>query len=200
MSIRHGMLTRRWATGVTAAAMAALLAACGGDGGGGKSDGAKQPAGSASSVPASQGSPKEGSGPTVPDTSSTLATINGTNGFQIVLHSAARDQGGFLTVTGTVKNTTDKTLIAPINWNGEELNVKRTGPSLAGATLVDKTDKKRYYVLRDTEGFPLTTTGISAVKAGETISIFAQFPAPPATTTQVDFQLPLMPVATIEIS
>ncbi|MER7109632.1 hypothetical protein [Streptomyces sp. NPDC000229] len=201
MSNRYWTAVRRAAAGAGAVTLAVLLSACGGDGGGDADNGGKEPekAGSTSSMPSGQDKPEE-AGPTTPGASQTLATIDGSNGFQIVIHSAVRDQGGFLTVTGTLKNTTGKMLVAPSNWNGQELNVKRTGPSLAGATLVDKVDKKRYYVLRDTEGYPLTTTGISAVKAGESISVFAQFPAPPATTAQVDFQLPLMPPATIEIS
>ncbi|MEV3989391.1 hypothetical protein AB0J57_10795 [Streptomyces sp. NPDC049837] len=184
-------------------ALAVLLSACGSGGEGGGSDSAdKEPekAGSASSAPADPGKPAEDTGPTVPDTSATLATINGSNGFQIVIHSAVRDQGGFLTVTGSLKNPSSKMLIAPPQWSGQEVSVKQTGPSFAGITLLDKTEKKRYYVLRDTEGYPLTTTGITTVKAGETISMFAQFPAPPANTTQVDIQIPQMPVATIEIS
>ncbi|MCP9986655.1 hypothetical protein LUX01_08060 [Streptomyces sudanensis] len=179
--------------------LAFLLTACGG-GAGGDDGGEKAPgkAGSASAVPAPPASTEgEESGP---DTSKTLATLSGAGGLELVIHSAARDQGGFLTVTGTLKNPTSETLDAPLEWNGEELQVKKTGPSFAGATLIDKTDKKRYYVLRDTEGYPLTTTGVTTMKAGESIVIFAQFPAPPATTTQVEFQLPKMSPATIEIS
>ncbi|MFC8918285.1 hypothetical protein ACFT5C_21185 [Streptomyces sp. NPDC057116] len=203
MSNRYGTAARRAAAGVSAVALAVLLSACGNGGDdGGSSDAGKEPekAGSASSAPADPGKPAEDPGPTVPDTSTTLTTINGSNGFQFVIHTAVRDQGGFLTVTGSLKNTSSKMLIAPPNWSGEEVTVKQTGPSLAGITLLDKTEKKRYYVLRDTEGYPLTTTGITTVKAGETISMFAQFPAPPANTTQVDIQIPQMPVATIEIS
>ncbi|MEU9979703.1 hypothetical protein [Streptomyces sp. NPDC050856] len=196
---RYGLVARRAAAGVTVTALAALLVACGGDGG--NVDEGKRPdkAGSSSSVPPDPGKPVD-IGPTVPDTSQTLATINGSTGFQIVIHAAVRDQGGFLTVTGTLKNTSGKMLIAPPQWSGQEINVKQTGPSFAGMTLLDKTEKKRYYVLRDTDGFPLTTTGITTVKAGENISMFAQFPAPPAATTQVDVQIPQMPVATIELS
>ncbi|GAA2480401.1 hypothetical protein [Streptomyces gobitricini] len=201
MSNRYGTAVRRAAAGVSAVALAALLSACGGGGDQGNDAGkAPESEGSAASAPADRGTPKEDSGSTVPDTSSTLATINSSDGFQLVIHSAARDQGGFLTVTGSLKNTTSAALSAPLEWNGEELSVKKTGPSFAGATLIDKKDKKRYYVLRDTEGFPLTTTGVTMVKAGETIVIFAQFPAPPATTTSVEFQLPKMPPAQIEIS
>lgn len=199
MGMRCGATARSATTGMAAVTLAFLLTACGGDTGGDEGGG-KPPgkAGSASSAPVEQDPPKdEGGGP---DTSRTLATLSGAGGFELVIHSAARDQGGFLTVTGTLKNPTSGTLDAPLEWNGEELQVKKTGPSFAGATLIDKTDKKRYYVLRDTEGFPLTTTGVTTVKAGESIVIFAQFPAPPATTTQVEFQLPKMSPATIEIS
>ncbi|MFG3495144.1 hypothetical protein [Streptomyces sp. NPDC047928] len=200
MRKRYGSAARTAAAGVTAAALATLLTACGADGGG-TDEGAKPPekAGSASSASADPSRPTQ-DGPSVPDTSSTLTTINGSTGFQIVIHTAVRDQGGFLTVTGSLKNTSDKMLIAPPQWSGQEINVKKTGPSFAGITLLDKTEKKRYYVLRDTDGYPLTTTGITSVKAGESIAMFAQFPAPPAATTQVDIQIPQMPVATIEIS
>lgn len=175
-----------------AMALTLSLAACGSGDGKDDESGDKSP-----SAPAAD---KSDGGTTVPDTSKTLATINGTNGFQITVHTATRDDGGFLTVTGTIKNTSTKQLIAPIQWNGQESRVKRTGPSLAGTTLVDKAEKKRYYVLRDTDGFPLTTTGITIVKAAESVAFFAQFPAPPDGTSQVDFQVPLMPSATIEIS
>ncbi|MFF8384328.1 hypothetical protein [Streptomyces kanasensis] len=178
-----------------------LLTACGGDAGGGDGgEGQQGKSGSVSSAPAAPDGPKSGSEAEDSITDKTLATINGAGGFELVIHSAAREQGGFLTVTGTLKNTTSGTLDAPLEWNGEELHVKKTGPSFAGATLIDKSEKKRYYVLRDTEGFPLTTTGVTTMKAGESIVIFAQFPAPPATVAQVEFQLPKMSPATIELS
>ncbi|WP_262387234.1 hypothetical protein [Streptomyces sp. TRM49041] len=201
MVTQYGVTARAVRVAAAAAALAALLTACGGDGGSDEAKGEEpQKAGSVSSAPADQNKPPEESGPTVPDTSRTLATINGGNGLQIVIHSAVREQGGFLTVSGTLKNTTSKLVITPPQWSGQEIQVQRTGPSFAGVTLVDKVEKKRYYVLRDTEGHPLTTTGINSMKAEESVSIFAQFPAPPANVSQVDIQFPTMPVATIELS
>jgi len=76
----------------------------------------------------------------------------------------------------------------------------KNGQSFGGATLVDPKGKKRYYVLRDTDGRPLTTTGVQSVKPGETIPVFMQFPAPPSNTSEVSFQLPTFPTATISIS
>lgn len=46
---------------------------------------------------------------------------------------------------------------------------------------MDSKGKKRYYVLRDTDGRPLTTTNFPALKAGESLPVFMQFPAPPPT-------------------
>ncbi|MEU3045559.1 hypothetical protein ABZ705_03345 [Streptomyces sp. NPDC006984] len=160
--------------------------------------------GPAASTSAATGEGKGGTpgedGATVPDTSRTLATIRGSNGFEFIVHSAVRDEGGFLTVNGTVRNQSGGREGVPLAWNGQEAQVKARGRSLAGVTLVDKTEKKRYYVLRDTDGYPLTTTGVGHMDNGESVTFFAQFPAPPATTTEVDILVPEMPVATIELS
>jgi hypothetical protein len=202
MRMWHGAKASRVAgTTLSALVLTVSLAACGSgsgnDGGGGKGD---QAGSVASSAPAKETPTSESSGTTVPDTSKTLTTINGSNGFQIVIHTADRDEGGFLTVTGTIRNSSGKSQVAPVEWNGQEPQVQRTGRSLAGMTLVDKAEKKRYYVLRDTDGFPLTTTGIVAVNPGKDVAFFAQFPAPPDSTSQMDIQLPMMPTATIAIS
>ncbi|MEW2085451.1 hypothetical protein [Streptomyces sp. NPDC005283] len=197
MSIRHGTMTRRAvAAALAAAALTVSLTACGGDEkGSGGTEGSES-----TSAPPGKKENKPSDGNTVPDTTKTLATISGSNGFQFTIHSAARDDGGFLTVSGAVKNTSSKRQFPPIQWNGEESQVKRTGRSFAGMTLVDKVGKKRYYVLRDTDGFPLTTTGLNGIDAGQSVDFFAQFPSPPNETNKVDLQIPLMPSATIEIS
>ncbi|WP_411574384.1 hypothetical protein [Streptomyces fradiae] len=188
---------------MVAAALAVVLSACGSGGAGSdeKVDERPQNAGSASSAPSEQSDSTGGAtDPSTPDTSKTLATLNSSDGFQLIVHSAVRDPGGFLTVSATLKNTASQMLLTKSQWSGNEVNVKRTGLSFAGITLVDKTEKKRYYVLRDTEGYPLTTTGVSSLEAGKSVAVFAQFPAPPANVTHVDIQVPLMPTATIEIS
>ncbi|MFB6980196.1 hypothetical protein [Streptomyces scopuliridis] len=199
MSLWHGAKARRAAGAALAVvALSVSLAACGG----GDADGKEQNTGASSSAPGDE-KPKESEGSggtTVPDTSKTLATINGSNGFQVLIHTADRDEGGFLTVTGTVKNTAGDNQQVPLQWNGQESQIKGKGRSFAGITLVDKAEKKRYYVLRDTDGNPLTTTGISRMDGGTSVTFFAQFPAPPSSTTQVDIQVPVMPTATIEIS
>ncbi|MCL7376022.1 hypothetical protein [Streptomyces sp. 35G-GA-8] len=198
MSMWHGAKARRAAAvALASTALTVSLTACGGGGG----DGAKEDGGNSASANPSTGTPKDdGAGGETPDTSQVLATMRAANGLEIIIHSAERDEGGFLTVSGTLTNTGSKQEYAPVSWNGKETQVARTGRSFAGFTVVDKAEKKRYYVLRDTDGYPLTTTGVVDVKPDEKVAIFAQFPAPPDSTTQVDLQLPMMPTATIEIS
>jgi hypothetical protein len=71
---------------------------------------------------------------------------------------------------------------------------------MAGAKLVDKQGRKRYYILRDTEGRCLCTKFTLGVEGGKTADWYAQFPAPPEGHDEVDFQIADMPPATITIS
>lgn len=200
MSMWHGAKARRVAgAALGAVALTVSLTACGSGADDGKGSGAS--GGDASASAPAEKTPAEGdSGPTAPDTSQTLATIDASDGFQFVIHTAERDNGGFLTINGTIKNTSGKRQAARLVWSGTEAQVQQTSRSLAGITLVDTVEKKRYYVLRDTDGNPLTTTSIDAFDPGAEAPFFAQFPAPPVSTTSVAIQIPGGSSATIELS
>ncbi|MFD8523046.1 hypothetical protein ACFV2D_23940 [Streptomyces capillispiralis] len=191
MSIRFTRRTRR---GMVALALAAGLslgaAGCSGEGGDDKPD---------ASAPSSERG--GGSDPSTQEGKSEepLAELNGPSGLMLTITSAQRDAGGFLTVSGDLKNDADKVAVVPAQLSGNETEIIRNGRSLGGATLVDSKGKKRYYVLRDTEGRPLTTTNFPNLKVGESLPVFMQFPAPPADTTEVTFQLPMFSAGAIEI-
>ncbi|MYS07914.1 hypothetical protein GTW71_16070 [Streptomyces sp. SID6041] len=138
--------------------------------------------------------------PATEEPTKTLAVLKGKDGFELTVNSAVRDAGGFLTIRGSLKNTSDKGRSVPDTVRGDETEVLKHGTSLGGATLVDALGKKRYYVLRDTDGRPLTTTGLGILSAGDAIDIFMQFPAPPAATTDVSLQLPTFEPATLKLS
>lgn len=192
MSIRFTSTARRGTVALAVAAGLALgVAGCGSGG-----DDTKKPdtTASASKTGGSDPSAQEG------QSDAPLAEVKGSNGLVLDITSATRDSGGFVTVNGNLKNDADKSVVIPAALSGNETEVIRNGPSLGGATLVDSKGKKRYYVLRDTDGRPLTTTGITTIKSGDELSVFMQFPAPPTTTTEVSFELPTFAVATIKIS
>ncbi|MFF4897025.1 hypothetical protein [Streptomyces sp. NPDC001068] len=193
MSVRFTTKARRGTVALIAAAGLALgAAACGGGGGGGGDAKAPQASASRSGRPAP--STQEG------QSSTPIAELQGSNGLLLQVSSAQRDSGGFVTVNGILKNDGAQTVVIPSGLSGNETEIIRNGRSLGGATLVDSKGKKRYYVLRDTDGRPLTTTGFSTLKAGQTLAVFMQFPAPPADTTEVTLQLPTFSSGTIQIS
>ncbi|MFD7080401.1 hypothetical protein [Streptomyces sp. NPDC059918] len=194
MSTRHSAKVRRGAAAAVAVLLAITAAGCGG-GGDDKpkapQDSASKSQGDAPKTPATSGSPK-------PTPTEVLATVNGEAGMTLAVSKAARDAGGFLTVEGQLKNTGSSPYVNTAPWRGNELN--SSGVSVAGVTLVDKAGKKRYYVLRDTDGRCLCTTGLAIIEAGQSVPFFAQFPAPPAATTEVEMSLPTFATATIKIS
>ncbi|WP_030765029.1 MULTISPECIES: hypothetical protein [unclassified Streptomyces] len=192
MSVR-----RRAAHGKAAVGMVAVLAlALTGCGGEGKSD---KPAASTSAKPQGGGETStSGATKTADAPPQVLATVNGEAGMVLTINKAARDAGGFLTVEGQLKNTSSAAYVNTAPWRGNELN--SSGVSVAGVTLVDKVGKKRYYVLRDTDGRCLCTTGLNIIEAGQTMPFFAQFPAPPASTAEVDLSLPTFATTTVKLS
>ncbi|MFE9932837.1 hypothetical protein [Streptomyces sp. NPDC005533] len=194
MSIRHTVNVRGGAAVAVAAVMALTLAGCGG-GDDGKAKDPQKPNAPQSQGAGSQAAPSQGQSSAPPQI---IATADGANGMVLTINSATRDAGGFLTVNGQLKNNGKESFVGTAAWRGNELT--QSGESVAGATLVDKTAKKRYYVLRDTDGRCLCTTGISSVGPGQTVPIFIQFPAPPTNTTEVEFSLPTFATAVVKVS
>lgn len=199
MSIRQlKALRRAGAATLVAAALAFTATACGG--GEGKD---KPPSSSSGGSNQGGGGQDKGDGgaTTDPNASPAIATIKGDNSLDMVIHSAKRDSGGFVTVNGEFKNTGGDDFTIPVEWNGQEEAVAGTGNSIAAMKLVDSKGKKRYYVLRDTDDRPLTTVGYTPnIRPGANLTFFAQFPAPPASTTSVQLEFPGFPSSTIEIS
>ncbi|MFD8251386.1 hypothetical protein [Streptomyces werraensis] len=191
MSVRFTTRARSGAVALVVAAGLALGAA--GCGGGGDDEKPKSRA-SASEARGSDPSAQEGQEEAV------LAELKGRDGLVLTIESATRDAGGFVTVSGEIKNDGSEDARVPIETRGDETEIMRHGGSFGGATLVDSASKKRYYVLRDTDGRPLTTTNIPRIKPGATVPVFMQFPAPPPDTTEVTFQLPTFASGTIQIS
>ncbi|MFD9599308.1 hypothetical protein ACFVRD_35600 [Streptomyces sp. NPDC057908] len=204
MSIRRSTKSRRAVAAVSlAAALALAVVGCGTDDGGGKTNDAGSSPSSTPSKPSEEdkGAKQEdtAAGENV-DPNAKLAQVNGRDGLTLVVNEVKRDNGGFVTVSGVIKNEGED-VSSGSQWSGSESAIVAKNPnSVAGATLVDKVGKKRYYILRDTDGRCLCTTGLTAIPSGKSVSVFMQFPAPPATSTEVDFTLPTFATASLKIS
>ncbi|KPH97464.1 hypothetical protein OK074_6492 [Actinobacteria bacterium OK074] len=194
MDFRH---TRKGRGALSAVAVTAgLLLTVAGCGGGGDDNSGKE---SSSSAPSASGSGDSATASTAPSSDTVLAEVKGENGITLTVTSAEREDGGFVTVNGTVTNNTDSVFVG-VNWRGDEQELAKNGGSMAGASLVDQKGKKKYLILRDTSGDCLCTTFGVGVKSGATTTWYAQFPAPPTSTTEVDFEVGDMPPAAIKIS
>ncbi|QPP06794.1 hypothetical protein G4Z16_10770 [Streptomyces bathyalis] len=194
MTIRRALRARGRGTAVAATAGLVLaVAGCSSSGDDGGDEG-KKPDG------ASQEDGKGGAGGSE-ESNEVLAQVKGGKGgnFVLTINSAQRDDSGFTTFKGTLKNEGPSVVVLP-GWASEESELKNNGLSMAGATMVDKKGKKRYFILRDTNGHCLCTRFTGGLDQGETSEWYAQFPAPPASTASVDFQVADMPSASVKLS
>ncbi|WP_329540632.1 hypothetical protein OG345_14345 [Streptomyces sp. NBC_01220] len=200
MSIRRTTKSRRVvAAASVAAALALVVTGCGGDDGD-KANGAGTSSSSKSSEGGDKGSSDDTAAGDKVDPNVKLAEVKGQNGVLLVVNEVKRDSGGFVTVQGEIKNEGDQA-VNPAAWAGSEsVIVRKNLNSVGGATLVDKAGKKRYYILRDTDGRCLCTTGIRPLVPGKSLPVFMQFPAPPDTTTEVDLSLPTFATTSLKIS
>ncbi|UXY21668.1 hypothetical protein N8I84_25440 [Streptomyces cynarae] len=195
MDFRHTLKGRRALSAVAVAT--GLLLTVAGCGGGG--DDTSDKGTTTASAPARSSSNGHQEQSQAPQSEAALAEVKGENGLTLTVTSAKRDNGGFVTVEGTVTNNTGSPWVGG-TWRGDEQELAKNGGSIAGASLIDQKGKKRYLILRDTSGRCLCTQFSGGVKNGETVQWFAQFPAPPQGTDKVDFQVGSMPPASIDIS
>ncbi|TLS45113.1 DUF4352 domain-containing protein [Streptomyces montanus] len=194
MNFRHTMKGRRALTAVAiTTGLVLTVAGCGGGDDDGKS-------GSSSSAPAKsdEGEDKQGKESPAAPSGEPLATAKDGD-ITVTVTSAERDAGGFVTVSGSVKNDGDRSWLGA-NWASDERELRSNGGSLSGASLVDNEGKKKYLVLRDTSGRCLCTKFSGQISPGDTASWYAQFPAPPEGTNKVSFQVGSMPPASVELS
>ncbi|MEU5000808.1 hypothetical protein [Streptomyces sp. NPDC021622] len=195
MNIRRTTMTRRAMTAVAiTTGLVLTVAGCGGGGDDDKSDKESSPT---SSTKEDKGGDDKGESQ-APAADAALAEVK-SNGITLTVTSASRDEGGFLTINGRVTNGTSGIWVGS-EWRSDENELKKNGGSLAGASVVDAQGKKKYLVLRDTSGRCLCTKFEGGINQSQSVDWYAQFPAPPEGTTKVEFQVPTMPPASIELS
>lgn len=198
MSIRRTMKARRAVTAVAITTGLALAAV--GCSGGSDDDEPKSESSSGQSEQDGGKNDDEGGGSGESKDGQVLAEVKGGENITLTITSATRDEGGFVTISGKVENGSGK-LWMKFGWSGEESELRaKNSASMAGANLIDKEGRKRYFILRDTDGRCLCTVFRGGVQAGKTVTWFTQFPAPPEGNNKVDFQIADMPPASITIS
>jgi hypothetical protein len=73
--------------------------------------------------------------------------------------------------------------------------------SIGGVHLIDAVGKKKYLVLRDTEGKCVCSSGIKSVQPGSRAGLYAKFPAPPESVEKISIVIPhFIPMDDVPIS
>ncbi|HKQ80120.1 MAG TPA: hypothetical protein VJ810_40885, partial [Blastocatellia bacterium] len=73
--------------------------------------------------------------------------------------------------------------------------------SISGVNLIEGVGKKKYFVVRDTEGACLCSRGISSVVSKSRVNLWAKFPAPPQDISKITVIVPhFSPMEDVPIS
>ena len=66
--------------------------------------------------------------------------------------------------------------------------------TIAGVELIDLANKKKYFVVRDTDGTCLCSHGLDILHSGSKLAVWAKFPAPPDDVQKITVAIPHCPM------
>src|SRR5215212_4652906 len=110
------------------------------------------------------------------------------SGVTLVVQELKRTSGGTVSLKFSVTNASTETL--DYGYNYGENNRTSDFASVGGVVLVDEANKKKYFVVRDSEGQCVCSRGLKDQHAGETRNLWARFPAPPDDVQKVSVVVP----------
>ena len=120
-------------------------------------------------------------------------------GAKIEVIDLKRDGAGAVTLTATITNGTNKDIDLGCDLRAFDSN--DACKQVTGIYLIDGANKKRYLVMRDTEGKCLCTDSLTKVGAMNSVTIWAKFAAPPATVMTVSAVVPtFLPLDAVPIT
>lgn len=136
------------------------------------------PASSAAPAPAAAAAPASG-----------IASAEGEHsGVTLVVQELKRTSGGTVSLKFSINNASSATL--DYGYNYGEHNRTSDFASVGGVVLIDEANKKKYFVVRDSEGQCVCSRDLKDQRAGETRNLWARFPAPPDDVQKVSVVIP----------
>jgi hypothetical protein len=94
-----------------------------------------------------------------------------------------------LTLKFAMVNDSAETLVFNYNYGDPQYSTIDFN-TIAGVTLVDGTNKKKYFVVRDTENTCLCSRGLRDIPAKSRGNVWAKFPAPPDDVQKISIVIP----------
>jgi hypothetical protein len=184
-------------------AAAPLLAACSMGAGGAPTTAPSPSPAAANTTTASTATQAESSASSSAPASSAgpaLATADGESpGARIEVQELKRTSGDTLSLKFAVINDSAESF--GFGHNFIEPGKNSDYGSISGVHLIEGVGKKKYFVVRDTEGACLCSRGLSSVASKSRANLWAKFPAPPADISKITVVVPhFTPMEDVRIS
>ena len=130
-----------------------------------------------------------------------IATSDGEDeGARVEVQELKRSSGGTVTLKFAMINDSTNNELS-LRYRFGENNSDADFGSVAGTTLVDPVSRKKYLVVRDTEGHCMCSAGVPNMRPKSRVNFWAKFPAPPADVKKVSVIIPhVIPMDDVPIS
>jgi len=149
-------------------------------------------------APAGGSNPQSGSAPGTPTPAAPvaapaaviIATADGEKpGTRVEINELKRSSDGTVTLRFAMVN--DGTNSHSFSYDyGDSQQGATDYNSVGGVTLVDGANKKKYFVVRDSENNCLCSRGLKDIPAKSRGNLWAKFPAPPEDVSQISIVIP----------
>jgi hypothetical protein len=119
-----------------------------------------------------------------------IATADGEkSGTRVDITELKRSGDNTVTLKFGMVNDSPERLSFGYDYGDPEHSIKDFS-SIGGVTLVDGTNKKKYFVVRDTEDNCLCSRGLKDIPAKSRGNVWAKFPAPPDDVQKISIVIP----------
>jgi hypothetical protein len=135
-------------------------------------------------------------------TPSVIATTDGEYpDIRVEVTELKRTSGNTVTLKFTIINDSSEDM--NFSYDFGEAGQYETGDfnSIGGVNLVDAAGKKKYLVLRDSNGKCVCSRDLKSIKPGGRAKLYAKFPAPPEEVEKITIEIPhFIPMDDVPIS
>lgn len=139
---------------------------------------------------------------TAPPAGGAVASTEGEkSGTRIDVTELKRTSGGTVNLKFTITNGGTDAFATNGSYFGDNAVSADNYRDVSGIHLVDPVNKKKYFVVVDSDRKCLCSKEIPDIKAGAKINVWAKFPAPPAEVSKVTIEIPhFQPMDDVTIS
>ena len=149
-----------------------------------------QPVNSAESKPQSGSVPNAPGAAPVAPVAVAIATADGEkSGTRVEINELKRSSDNTLTLKLALVNDGTEKMSANYDY-GDPQNSIKDYDSIGGVTLVDGANKKKYFVVRDSDTNCLCSRDIKDIAPKSRVNLWAKFPAPPDDVQKISIVIP----------